>query len=239
MDHRSPAWYRLRGAIFGAIYLAGFYGGSLVWSLTGHAYVPLYVWIGARYGQTGIQSALAIATLCVFCCWLLRTWGSAYLRYGVVWGLNAQTPGLVVDGPYAHLRHPLYLGNLFLGVGIGALATPYGFAFIVAASLVLVTMLTFEEVRVMRAAFGERFETYRRTVPALVPRLTRAHVPGSIPGLPSLAQGLRSEIMVGALAVGMVLVLVAGEKMFLAVVVLWLLGWIAQLAATAERARPA
>lgn len=235
MDERSPSWYRLRGAIFGAIYLLGFYGGSWIWSLAGHAYVPAYVWFGARFGPSGPQVVLAVATVCVFCCWALRAWGSAYLRYGVVWGLNAQTNALVVDGPYAHLRHPLYLGNLFLAAGIGALATPFGFAFIVAASLVLVTMLTVEEAHAMRAAFGARFDAYRAAVPALMPRLRPAHVPGSVAGVPSLAQGLRSEIMVASLAIGMLLVLVAGERMFFAVVALWLFGWIAQLAATAER----
>jgi protein-S-isoprenylcysteine O-methyltransferase Ste14 len=236
MHDESPGWYRWRGAIFGAIYLAGFYAGSFAWSLVGHAYTPFYAWLGARFGEHGPSAVLAIATLCVFTCWALRMWGSSYLSYGVVWNRDAQANALVVDGPFRFVRNPLYLGNLFLAMGIGSIATPFGFAIIVVGSLIFVLMLAGEETRVLRATYGATFDTYRRAVPALIPRFTPAHVPGSVAGKPSLEQGLRAEIMVAALVVGMILVALYGERMFSTLLTLWLVGWFVQLFTTRPKA---
>lgn len=227
----------MRGAVFGAIYLAGFYGGAFAWTLAGHAYVPFYEWFGARFGPSGPQMVLAAATLCVALCWGLRVLGSSYLSYGVVWALDAQTNALLVDGPYRYLRHPLYLGNCALAFGVGALATPYGLSIIVLGTLVFVTMLTYEEARVLGDAYGDVFERYRRAVPALLPRLSPAHVEGSVQGTPSLVAGLRAEIMVGAILVGMLLVLARGRAMFPALIALWFVGWMVQAVATRPRER--
>lgn len=232
----SPGWYRWRGAIFGAIYLAGFFGGSLIWSLAGRPHVPFYVWLGSRFGPSGPTFVATLATLCVFLCWALRTWGAAYLTSGVVWNPNAQTNALLVDGPFRYVRNPLYLGNLFLALGLGAIATPCGFGIIVLGSLFFVLMLSLEEARSLRATHGAAFEVYARAVPALLPRLTPAHIHGSACVAPSLIQGLRAEIMTAALFAGMLLVVIGGERMFGWLVALWLAGWATSLFVTGPKA---
>ena len=234
-QHHSPWWYRWRGAIFGGIYVAGFFGGPYAWSLFGQRPIALYEWAGTRVGTSGPAILLSIATLLVLACWALRAWGSSYLSYGVVWSPDAQSNALLVDGPFHYVRNPLYLGNLFLALGLGSIATPIGFGIIVVGSLIFVLMLAGEESRLLEATYGATFDTYKRAVPALIPRLTPAHVPGSVVGKPSVSQGLRAEIMTGALFIGMVLVVAFGPKMFGALVALWLLGWAAQLVTTRAR----
>src|SRR5262245_54788053 len=53
---------------------------------------------------------------------LLRSWASAYLRSELVHDPNLRTEGVVADGPYRHLRNPLYFVNLLLAAGMGLLA---------------------------------------------------------------------------------------------------------------------
>jgi protein-S-isoprenylcysteine O-methyltransferase Ste14 len=79
---------------------------------------------------------------------------------------------LIRTGPYAHVRHPIYLGMLLflfafaLGLGHWAqllIALP---AFI--AGTAIRTRL---EDGLLEQQFGEAFRDYRRTTPALIPRL--------------------------------------------------------------------
>src|SRR5712692_873879 len=45
---------------------------------------------------------------------LIRTWAAAYLRTEVVKDSALHTDRLVADGPYRHVRNPLYLGTALL-----------------------------------------------------------------------------------------------------------------------------
>ena len=76
------------------------------------------------------------------------------------------------SGPYALVRNPLYLGNLFSGFGIGLLSES------AVATLCLMLGLTFVfcetikyEDRKLLRLFGSEFIDYRQRVPALWPRI--------------------------------------------------------------------
>ena len=76
---------------------------------------------------------------------------------------------LIVTGPYARVRHPIYTGILtgFLGTAI-ALAEVRGFV-----GLVLMFFLFWAKLRIeekwMRSEFGETYATYEQRTAALVP----------------------------------------------------------------------
>ena len=79
--------------------------------------------------------------------------------------------GLVTDGPYGVVRHPIYTGLLaaFFGTAL-ALGQWRG---LLATGLVLVAFvrkIRLEE-RWMGETFGDAYDAYRRRVPALVPGL--------------------------------------------------------------------
>ncbi len=222
MHDHSPAWYRLRGLVFGVIYIVGFIGGWALWS---------------RLGKPHETSQLAIAAgaFLTFCCFALRAWGSAYLHADVVWNPDALSDELIVEGPFRFTRSPLYLGNTFMALGIGLLAAPPGYAFIVVATLWFVFMLVRYETAQLHARFGPLVDDYVAAVPALFPRLTPANVVGTARVKPSLAQGLRSEIFTASLTVATIVLAIFGRGAMPVFMTLWISGWIAQHIATWNR----
>ncbi len=87
---------------------------------------------------------------------------------------------LVMSGPYAYVRHPLYISNLLLTVGIACLT---GWWWTVLACvlywIVVYRRIISAEEAFLRATFGPAFEAYCRTVPPLVPRLRPPPLPPS------------------------------------------------------------
>lgn len=93
----------------------------------------------------------------------LRLWAAGHLRKG---------RELTTSGPFAHVRHPLYLGTLLIGLGYGTMSGRWWGPLLVAGlfgALYLPTML--DEEQHLKEAFGERYEEYKRNVPMLLPRL--------------------------------------------------------------------
>jgi hypothetical protein len=100
---------------------------------------------------------------------LLRTWATAYLRTEIVHDSNLHTEGVVADGPFRHLRNPLYLGNLLLAVGMGLLASRLGFVILVLGNLFIILRLIGREEAELLANQGESYRAYYDAVPRLLP----------------------------------------------------------------------
>jgi len=76
---------------------------------------------------------------------------------------------LIVSGPYAIVRHPIYTGLLIAFIGSAAGRGEWrGVLAVLIAWWALWRKLRLEE-RWMAERFGEQYEAYRRRVPALVP----------------------------------------------------------------------
>jgi hypothetical protein len=97
----------------------------------------------------------------------LRAWGAGHL---------VKNDRLTTTGPYAHLRHPLYLGTILVATGFGVWAGGWltlvglGFLWPWFALRYFPRKERSESIR-LEAAYGERFVRYRSEVPALWPRL--------------------------------------------------------------------
>jgi protein-S-isoprenylcysteine O-methyltransferase Ste14 len=150
----------------------------------GVAYAATLVTLGAFVERLGggrveppLPVALAGAALAVLGAALHVV---ARARLGASWATQV-TPRadarLVADGPYAVVRHPLYVGLFALGLGTllahPSLATACG-AIGLAGGIGLKIR---SEERALAAAFGERWAAYRSRVPCLVPRLSRGTRP--------------------------------------------------------------
>jgi len=79
---------------------------------------------------------------------------------------------LIRNGPYARVRHPIYLGMLLFLLGL-AVAFGHWLQLVVAVPLFLVgtSIRTRLEDRLLEGQFGKDFEEYARSTPALIPRL--------------------------------------------------------------------
>jgi protein-S-isoprenylcysteine O-methyltransferase Ste14 len=95
---------------------------------------------------------------------LLRGWAAGTIR---------KDEELTTRGPYAFLRHPLYVGSFLIGIGLAAAGGHWVWPVLVVAFFVLVYQRTIaEEEERLAALFGSRYEEYARHVPALLPRPT-------------------------------------------------------------------
>lgn len=101
--------------------------------------------------------------------WGARTLGEMYRPSSGagVW-LSAE-PRLVTDGPFALVRHPLYVGLQAAAIGGLVLYRTWTFVF-VAVNFVALVVRARREEEALAAEFGEQWEAYRRRVPAWIPR---------------------------------------------------------------------
>jgi protein-S-isoprenylcysteine O-methyltransferase Ste14 len=132
---------------------------------------------------------------------LIRTWAGAYLHSSVIHDGALHGESLVADGPYRHVRNPLYLGNIFLATGVGFLASRSGFVFIVLANLIIIYRLLLREEATLLASQGESYRRYCAAVPRLWPSLV-PRVPAS-GAKPNWADGFTGELMMWSAAAAM------------------------------------
>jgi len=94
---------------------------------------------------------------------------------GKNWSVVARTLDdheLVRHGPYAYVRHPIYLGMLLFLLGL-AMALGHLVQLVIAIPVFLAgtVIRTRIEDRLLEAQFGETFRDYARSTPALIPKL--------------------------------------------------------------------
>ena len=108
---------------------------------------------------------------------ILMRWGAGISAAGLV--LRAWAAGsirkdreLATTGPYAHIRHPLYLGSFVLGTGVTIAGGqwPLGVAFLVFFFLVY-RATVHREAEELEASFGESYRVYANQVPPVLPRI--------------------------------------------------------------------
>jgi protein-S-isoprenylcysteine O-methyltransferase Ste14 len=146
----------LQGAAFG-----------IVWTLRRAHWWPFP---SSTSGELALAAAVvALAWLSNFLCWRsLQTLGKQWtVRARVVQGHE-----LITNGPYAIVRNPIYLGMFGLMVATG-LAVCRWWALVMALFIFLVGnwIRIRAEERLLREAFGSRFDDYARRVPAFVPSI--------------------------------------------------------------------
>jgi len=130
----------------------------------------------------------------VFLAAALRTWAAAYLRSEIVHDSVQHSDALVADGPFRHVRNPLYLANLPMAAGIGVLASRLGFLFLIATSCLFLYRLILREEGALRQSQGESYRGYLKAVPRFWPSL-KPRVPAGN-GRPQWGQAFTGELFV-------------------------------------------
>ena len=100
-------------------------------------------------------------TLCIWCLWWL----------GRSFSIVAQARRLVTAGPYRFVRHPLYVCEAIVLVGILLRNPTWATLAICAIALTFQYRRLVNEEKVLHAAFPE-YDAYRRTTPMLFPSLS-------------------------------------------------------------------
>jgi len=107
--------------------------------------------------------------------WVL--WGRLALgkQYFVSTGMGAQLftgHQLITSGPYALVRHPIYLGWILTGMGGLLIYQTWTFVFIAVGFLGLAARAQREE-QALEAEFGVTYQAYRQRVPSWIPGLRK------------------------------------------------------------------
>ena len=102
----------------------------------------------------------------------IRTWAGAYLRADVVFDTKVHSDRLVADGPYRHLRNPLYLGNLIVAAGIAMLFSRIGATVLLLGNLLIILRLIGREQAALVASQGDSYRAFLEAVPKLWPSLS-------------------------------------------------------------------
>lgn len=133
----------------------------------GHSFRQGWLGMSLIRETPAVQMAGVVLTLCgcLFAIWARVTLGSNWSGRAVVKARHE----LIVSGPYALARHPIYTGLLVAAVGTalarGEARCLLGIVLIVFAFLVKMS----QEELLMMQAFPEAYPRYRRRVRALIP----------------------------------------------------------------------
>ena len=161
-----PDSKREPGSLFGVALQGVSYG--VVWGVRRTTFTGI---VSSRESITIVASVLAICAA-VGSVWLITM---AVNTLGKEWSLTARLVEghkLATSGPYALVRHPIYAGMLGMLVATG-LAISHWAALLAALVIFFIgtAIRVRSEEKLLREAFGEQFESYARSVRAIVPGL--------------------------------------------------------------------
>jgi len=153
------------------------------------------LWVGALLTGVGLA---------------LRAWAA---------GIIHKDERLTTTGPYAYLRHPLYVGSFIIGLGLAVAGGQWIWPALVVAYFAAVYLrTTSEEGERLARLFGARYAEYAARVPPLVPRLT-PYRPADAAGAPgegfAWARYLRHREWEALLGVTAALLLLAAKLRWL------------------------
>lgn len=160
------------------------------------SYTPIpFLVLSIAFREPNIWSII-LGFLIALCGELIRLWGVSWA------GSETRTTGdvggtfLIVSGPFARVRNPLYVGNILLYVGLGLMTFAW-FPYLQIAGLVFFsiqyTFIVLEEENYLRKTFGQEFDNYVKNVPRFFPRITK-YKSGNVVQPPfNFKAGLKSE----------------------------------------------
>lgn len=86
------------------------------------------------------------------------------------WATNAASSGLRINGPYACLRHPLYMGNYLIALGLlMVFNAPLAYLIVLPSLGLLCWLVATEEEKQLERKWGEVYANYREEVPRFLP----------------------------------------------------------------------
>jgi protein-S-isoprenylcysteine O-methyltransferase Ste14 len=139
------------------------------------SYTPIpFVLVMLLYNNSNVWSIVAGFSIAVV--------GEFIRLWGVSWaGSETRSTGkvggtfLIVDGPFGHVRNPLYLGNILMYTGIGIMSFAI-FPYLQIAGILFFSLqyyfIVSEEEKYLRSSFTKQYKNYTANVPRFFPKLT-------------------------------------------------------------------
>lgn len=104
----------------------------------------------------------------------LHLWGMHHLGKNLTISINTKdNHQLVTSGPFAWVRHPLYVGGMVESLGVCLLLSNAAVAVIAVVFWALIVYRTPREEAVLEATLGEPYTRYRQQIGRFLPRRSR------------------------------------------------------------------
>jgi len=161
------------------------------------SYTPIpFIIIMLFYHNSNIWSLIA-GLIIAFIGEFLRLWGVSWAGSETRTTNNVGGTYLIISGPFAHLRNPLYLGNIMMYIGIGIMSFAL-FPWLQVAGLIFFSLqyniIINEEEEYLKNTFGKQFANYTANVRRFIPRLSSYKVSKIDQPDFSWKDGMRSEM---------------------------------------------
>jgi protein-S-isoprenylcysteine O-methyltransferase Ste14 len=127
---------------------------------------------------------------------LMRFWGVAYAGSLTRVTSSVGAPEVIVAGPFAYIRNPLYVGNMLAYTGVGVMSNAL-FPWLVCVAAVYFAFQYFQivlaEEEFLVKEFGEGYVEYKKNVPRFIPRLNPYAQPSQVHQQARWHEAVRSE----------------------------------------------
>ena len=142
------------------------------------SYTPLpFLALGLIFGRPTVTSLL-VGALIAIVGEAIRFWGVGHASSETRVTGSVGGSRLVVSGPFAYVRNPLYVGNILMYTGLGVMANlPWLIVLTAAWFIFQYTMIVSREEEYLAHAFPAEYAGYRANVRRFLPRLT-PYAPG-------------------------------------------------------------
>jgi protein-S-isoprenylcysteine O-methyltransferase Ste14 len=126
----------------------------------------------------------------------MRFWGVAFAGSLTRVTGSVGAPEVVVAGPYAYTRNPLYIGNIMMYCGVGVMANALS-PWLVLVALVYFaiqySMIVSLEEEFLEKEFGDVYLQFKKDVPRFFPRLAPNRHPAQDHQKADWSEAFRSE----------------------------------------------
>ncbi len=89
----------------------------------------------------------------------------------IVFGERREVPGVIRTGVFGVVRHPIYLSEILLYLGLLALSLSLAAAGVFCVAILFLHCISRYEERLLLARFGDAYRAYMVEVPMWIPRL--------------------------------------------------------------------
>jgi protein-S-isoprenylcysteine O-methyltransferase Ste14 len=127
---------------------------------------------------------------------LIRYWGVSWAGSETRTTTGVGGSNLIISGPFAHVRNPLYIGNILMYLGLGIMSYalfPYLQVVAILFFLFQYYLIVGEEEEFLNKKFGTNYEIYKNNVPSFFPRISVYHNESLIQPKVDFKKGLKSE----------------------------------------------
>jgi len=165
--------------------------GELLFKSRGYTPIPflLIALVFANPQKTLVISGIVMILLGEF----MRLWGVSYAG-AATRTREAGAPELVSNGPFAHVRNPLYIGNILIYVGAVVLSGtwfPYIAILVFLFFYIQYTFIISHEEEKLEDLFKDSYVEYKKSVPRFIPKFMPYKNKSNI--VPQTNKAFRSE----------------------------------------------